>query len=225
MTKQSERTKLLPGNDDLVHVWGNAYAGLLLYKAATVVLALVVLALSFTVVILAQKAKDVKPLPIFIDRRTGISEPVAFELIDAAGDKRHESEVKDFVRNYLEDLYTFNVHTAKNNLEKCNRTSTKQTWVAIREILLRDRRLELVDQENQGLIEINLMVIQSLEPEISIQVTFKKVVITSGGRSESSQVAVMKLHAVRRHEGNAHGLMVVEYRESLNDFYANGSAH
>ncbi len=216
MIKKNRTTRLSPGQDDLIHIWGNAYAGLILYKAATVVLALVVVALAFSMVILAQKARDIKPLPIFIDRNSGIAEPVAFELIDAAGEKRHESEVKDFVRNYLEDLYTFNVHTARNNLGKCNRRATSQAWSAIKEILLRDKRMEQVDQDKQGLIDIKLLVIQALEPELAIQVTFTKVLVGGGGRSESEFVAIMKLHTVRRHEGNAHGLMVVEYRESKN---------
>ncbi len=215
--KNSKGTTLSPGKDDLLHVWGNAYAGLVLYKVATVILALVVVALSFSMVILAQKARDVKPLPIFIDRNTGITEPVAFELIDAAGEKRHESEVKDFVRNYLEDLYTFNVYTAKNNLEKCNRRSTVQAWSVIKEILLRDKRMDMVNQDNQGLVDIKLMIIQSLEPDVSIQVTFKKSVIMSSTRQEEERVAVIKLRTVKRHEGNAHGMMVVEYRESQND--------
>jgi len=188
MSKKSKTTKLSPGKDDLLHVWGNAYAGLLLYKAATVILAGVVIALSISVVILAQKAKDVKPMPIFIDRNTGIAEPVAFELIDAAGEKRHETEV------------------------------TSQAWAAIKETLLRDRRMEMVDQDNQGLVEIKLLVIQSVEPEIAIQITFKKILIMAGSnRQETEHVGIIKLHTVKRHEGNAHGLMVVEYRESKND--------
>jgi hypothetical protein len=218
MSKKTKAAKLSPGTDDLLHVWGNAYAGLLLYKAATVILAIVVITLSFSVVILAQKAKDVKPLPIFIDRNTGIAEPVAFELIDAAGEKRHETEVKDFVRNYLEDLFTFNIHTAKHNLERCDRRTTPQAWAAVKETLLKDRRMEMVDQDNQGLVEIKLLVIQSVEPEIAIQITFKKILIMAGSnRQETEHVAIIKLHTVKRHEGNAHGLMVVEYRESKND--------
>ncbi len=217
MKKKNKEKSLIPGKDDFIHIWGNAYTGLLLYKAVSMVLGVVVIALSCTVTILAQKAKDVKPLPIFIDRNTGIAEPVAFELIDAAGEKRHETEVKDFVRNYLQDLYTFNSYTAKSNLENCSRKTTDAAWAMIKEILLKEKRMDLVDQESQGLIEVNLLIILSLEPEIKIQITFKKVVIMSGSRRETNHVAVMKLHTVKRYEGNAHGLMVVEYRETEKD--------
>ena len=212
----TKKEKITPQRDDLLHVWGNAYAGLILYKAATVILAIVTVALSFCMVILAQKANDVKPLPIFIDRNTGIAEPVSFELIDAAGEKRYEVEVKDFVRNYLEDLYTFNVHTAKNNLEKCNKKTAGPAWSMVKEILLREKRTEMVDQGNQGLVEIKTLIVQSLEPEIAIQVVFKKVELSSSGNESAEFISVIKLQTVKRYEGNAHGLMVVEYRETKN---------
>lgn len=217
MQKRSRKDSLAPGKDDLIHIWGNAYTGMVLYKMVSMALALVVIVLSFAIGILAHRVKEAKPLPIFIDRNSGIAEPVSFELIDAAGEKRHESEVKDFVRNYLQDLYTFNAYTARNNLENCSRKTTDQAWTTIKEVLLKERRMDLVDQDNQGLVEVKLLVILSLEPDIRIQVTFRKVVIVSGSRRESDHVAVIKLHTVKRYEGNAHGLMVVEYRETAND--------
>lgn len=201
--------------DDFIRSTGNMAFVNTFLKFTCLILSFTVLALAGTLVYLGGKVRNQKPLPIFIDRDTGTARPVDFHAIDAAGEKRVESEVLAFVNEYIGNLYTYNKYTVRSNLEKVLAVSSDETLNALRKYWKISARQSRIHSGNQGLARIKTTVIVNALPDLRVQVFFGKSVIGERGdeRNSSRNVAVLRIKPVVRSMTNPHGLYVVEYRE------------
>lgn len=201
--------------DEFIQAWGNSWIVNNYLKIIVIILILAVLSSSYAIVSLTNKVNEVKPLPIFIDRISGSAVPVDFSVIDAEGSKRHKSEVLDFSERYIEDLYTFNSFTVKSNLKSALDKTSEKAIPSLKEILRISNRAKYINN-HQGMVNVKSIVILSGLPDVKVQVFFeKKVLLQNGSEVEITEnIAILRMKTVLRQKGNAHGLYVVEYRES-----------
>ena len=166
---------------------------------------------------LAKEIKTVKPMPIFIDRMDGSARAVPFEMIDAEGEERHQTEIYDFISNFLKNLYTFNKYTIKSNLDASISLCSPEAESSVSELVLNERP-KYMNMDVQGLCEVFSIEILNHLPDLKCRAVInKKVLSTANGStiSEKRYGVVMRIKTVLREQGNAHGLKVVEYWENL----------
>ena len=187
------------------------------YRFIIVVELVIIVLLSFYSFRLTGKISEVKPLPIFIDRDTGTARAVDFDFIDARGESRSDAEVNDFVSGFISDLYTYNRLTVKTNLVNAIFRTSPEAASDIKNTLMVSRRYDHINRGLQGLVSVRSISILEKLPDLKVQVFFRKKRIPLGGESEESSdhSAVLRIKPVVRKKGNAHGLLIVEYRESV----------
>lgn len=187
------------------------------YKFIIIVELIIIILLSFYSFKLTGKINEVKPLPIFINKETGSAKAVDFDFIDAKGETRSNAEINDFVTGFISDLYTYNRLTVKTNLiNSISKTSTEAA-ADIKNTLLISKRYDHINRSMQGLVTIKSISILEKLPDLKIQVFFEKRLISAGGDSGniSDYFAILRIKPVVRKKGNAHGLLIVEYRENV----------
>ena len=202
--------------NEFVHAHGNLAFVNLILKYAVLVLGIAVTCLSVLVILLGNKARDQKPLPIFIDRVSGEAVPVDWAAVDAEGEDRVLAEVEDFVRNTLHDMYTYNKHTVRSNLENVFKVSTPQAGAQIKASLDLAERADAIARNGQGLCKVQSVTVLEGGSSIRVQVILEKEVVNLSGELDGSSrvIALIRLKPIKRQVGNAHGLAVVEYAEN-----------
>lgn len=186
------------------------------FKLLSIFELIIIVVLGIYCYILTSKIDKVKPLPIFINRESGGAKPVDFDFIDASGETRCTAEINDFTTKFIMDLYTFNRLTVKSNLLSALSKTSKEGAVDIKNALLISKRYDRINRNLQGIVLIKgISIIQKL-PDLKVQVFFNKRLMTIGGRVESDRdsIAIIRIKPIVRKKGNAHGLLIVEYRES-----------
>ncbi len=165
---------------------------------------------------LTGKINEVKPLPIFINSETGTAKAVDFNFIDANGESRSDAEINDFVTGFISDLYTYNRLTVKTNLVNAIEKTSREGAADIKSLLLVSRRYDDINRSLQGIVTVKSISILEKLPDLKIQVYFTKRLVSQEGDREVSDdyFAVLRIKPVIRKRGNAHGLLIVEYREN-----------
>ena len=203
--------------DDYIRSIGHSMFMVNLLKGIVVIMALVLIAESFLIVSLLGKVSEVKPLPIFVDREAGTARPVDFEVIDATGAKRDDAEIHDFVRDYVGNIYTFTNHTVETNLRRVLDQSSDEARNAIKNVIYQARRNENLVSGYQGTCKFrSISIIEASSSLIRAQAIFDENIFGVGQDSLRSRrkIATLAMKTIIRQRENAHGLYVVEYRES-----------
>ncbi len=187
------------------------------YKFIIVVELFIIILLSAHSFKLSGKINEVKPLPIFINKETGSAKAVDFDFIDAKGETRSNAEINDFVTGFISDLYTYNRLTVKTNLINAISKTSEEAAADIKNTLIISKRYDYINRNMQGLVKILSISILEKLPDLKIQVFFRKRLISSDGDSggNSDYFAILRIKPVIRKKGNAHGLLIVEYRENI----------
>ena len=202
--------------DDWIRATGNMTFVNTMLKYTVLVLGIVLIFVSSLLITMVKKVNHITPLPIFIDRASGEARCVDYKVIDAQGEKRVPAEINDFVYNFLTDLYTFNKFTIKSNLENALLKTAKDAAGQVKAAIDLPKRADYLSRNVQGICEVNSISIISTTPDIKVQSIFTKKILSPEGDVLSRQkyIAVLRLKPIIRQKGNAHGLIVVEYREN-----------
>jgi len=211
---QAEKTK---PTDDYIRSIGQPLFLVNMLKGIVVILALAVVSLSVMLFTLMGKVSEVKPLPIFVDRDAGTARPVDFSVIDATGNRRSEPEIHDFSRDYIENIYTFTKQTVESNLSRVLDKSSPEAQNQVKNVIFESRRNESLAGGRQGLCDIrSIVVLNDTSTLIRVQVDFiaKEIGNQRDAKREFRKIATVSLKTVLRQRNNAHGLYVVEYRET-----------
>jgi type IV secretory pathway component VirB8 len=211
-----QKKQVKKSTDDYIRSIGQPLFMVNLLKGILIILALVLLAESALLVSLLGKVSEVKPLPIFVDREAGTARAVDFSAIDASGEKRDESEIHDFIRDFISNLYTYTSHTVESNLRRVLDQSSVETRNTIKNIIYDSNRNQNLVSGYQGSCKFSsISIIEATPSLIRAQAIF--IEQTYGSTSEvktNKKIATIALKTVLRQRDNAHGLFVVEYRES-----------
>ena len=215
MKKQTDNQKKGKRND---HIWaiGNSLFMVTMLKGIVLVLCLALIAESIFVVTLLGKVAEVKPLPIFIDREAGTARPVDFSVIDASGAQRVDAEIHDFARDYVTNIYTFTRYTVETNLIRVLNLTADEARNQVKECVIASKRNEALNGGFQGVCDIkSISILDAGQTSIRVQVVFEaKQIGFQTNDTARKAVATIQMKTVLRQKGNAHGLYVVEYRES-----------
>ncbi len=187
------------------------------FKFIIIIQFFIIVIFSFYSFKLTEKINEIKPLPIFINKVTGEAEAVDFNFVDAEGETRCNAEINDFIIHFISDLYTFNRLTVKTNLVNAISKASPEGAVDMKNSLIVSKRYDNIKRNLQGLVSIKSISILKKLPDLSVQVYFNKKVISGNGRIEidSDHFAILRIKPVVRKKGNAHGLIIVEFRENL----------
>ncbi|HUT43092.1 MAG TPA: VirB8/TrbF family protein [Desulfobacterales bacterium] len=180
-------------------------------------MATVIIAESLFLLTLLGKVSEVKPMPIFVDREAGTARVVDFSVIDAEGQKRVDSEIHDFVKDYVSNIYTFTKFTIESNLRRVLDQTSDEAQNMVKNVIYSSKRSESLTGGYQGICDINsISILEASSTIIRVQVVFIRKLISSQNEvsNQSKAVAAITLKVVLRQKNNAHGLYVVEYRES-----------
>ena len=200
------------------HIWaiGNSLFMVTLLKGVVLVLSIALVAESIFVVTLLGKVAEVKPLPIFVDREAGTARPVDFSVIDAEGSKRVDAEINDFARDYVTNIYTFTRYTVETNLRRVLDLTADEARNQVQDSVIRSKRNEALSSGYQGVCDIkSISILDAGQTSTRVQVVFvAKQIGFQAMDSSRKAVATITMKTVLRQRNNAHGLYVVEYRES-----------
>jgi hypothetical protein len=208
--------KFSKGTNDYITAWGNHRLVNDILKMMLVVCLLVICVLAGTTAYLAVKTSEVKPLPVLIDPYNGWAKPQKWEIVDASGDARIPNEIRRFCQDFAETLYTYNKFTVESNLAKVIGLCDPQVAIIIRRYIEETGVPEVVSRGGQGLCRVQTVVIQNNLPDLRVQIYFTKEVHRGEivEVKKTSHVAVMRIKTILRTFDNAHGMQVVEYRET-----------
>jgi hypothetical protein len=203
--------------DDFIRSSGNlAYVNTWLKLIAFVLLLVcVVLGAALLVKIIDGRAEHV--VPIVINQATGDAIAVDYRVIDAAGEERSPFEVRKFCEDFLAEAYTYNRYTVKTKLESIARWTVPEALTQVREALNLSHRAELIGKNAQGLAELTSYLITETKPLLKVQAYFHVKAFSSSDAiiEEANYLAVLVIKAVKRSTRSPHGLIVIEYRQSL----------
>lgn len=203
--------------DDYIRSLGHSLFLVNMLKGVILILATVIIAESLFLLTLLGKVSEVKPMPIFVDREAGTARVVDFSVIDAEGQKRVDSEIHDFVRDYVSNIYTFTKFTIESNLRRVLDQTSDEAQNMVKNVIYSSKRSESLTGGYQGICDINsISILEASSTIIRVQVVFIRKLISSQNElsNQSKAVAAITLKVVLRQKNNAHGLYVVEYRES-----------
>jgi len=202
--------------DDFIRSTGRLAFVNLFLKYALFVVGLVCIGLTVSLVLLSRHVGEVKPLPIFIDRTTGTATPVDFQVLDARGEERLPVELEAFVRDYLNQLYTYNRLTVKSNLDAAFARTAPDARAQVRRCADLPVRADIIGRAGQGICRVTGVSILGARPDLRVQAVFEKTVLSAADETLAQQrcLAMLRLKVIHRTVANAHGLVVAEYNES-----------
>lgn len=203
--------------DDFIRSSGNlAYVNTWLKLVGLVLLVVcLLLGTALLVKILDSRAEHV--VPIVINQATGDATPVDFRVVDAAGEERAPVEIRKFAEDFLRELYTYNRFTVKGNLDSVIKWTTPEALRQVKEAVQLPRRAELITSNAQGLAELRNLLITDTQPLIRVQAYFQAKAMSQRDEviEDNQFVTVMVIKPVKRSQRNPHGLIILEYRQSL----------
>jgi hypothetical protein len=204
------------GGDDQIKAVANLCFVNTVIKYVCLVESILLLGLLGVDLVLMNQVRGARPIPIFINTDTGTARAVDFKAVDASGESRHESEITDFVTNFVQSLYTFNKFTVRTNLEHALALSAPEAGNAVKLYWEQGGRPQYLGAGYQGLSDIRSVLTLATAPDIRVQVFFSKRTLNGEGDvvNETHHMAVLRIRTILRQVQNAHGLCVVEYREN-----------
>ncbi len=203
--------------DDFIRASGNlAYVNTWL-KLIALVLLVVCLLLGTALTLKIVDGRKEHVVPIVINGETGDAVPVDYRVVDAAGEERSPVEVRKFCQDFLAEAYTYNRFTVKNNIESIALWSAPEALTQVREALNLPHRAELIARNAQGLIEVRNILITESKPLLSVQAYFHVKAVSPADEviEKGDFLAVFAIKPVRRSVRSPHGLIVIEYRQSI----------
>ncbi|HNX97814.1 MAG TPA: VirB8/TrbF family protein, partial [Candidatus Aminicenantes bacterium] len=146
----------------------------------------------------------------------GTARPVDFSVIDAEGSKRVDAEINDFARDYVTNIYTFTRYTVETNLRRVLDLTADEARNQVQDCVIRSKRNEALSSGYQGVCDIkSISILDAGQTSTRVQVVFvAKQIGFQAMDSSRKAVATITMKTVLRQRNNAHGLYVVEYRES-----------
>jgi type IV secretory pathway component VirB8 len=180
---------------------------------------LVILVQTAAIVLQSKRLTDIKPLVVYVDRDTGITEVREFDVVDARNEKRNENETWIFVNEYLKNLYDYTHFSQLRNLENAYVLCNKSVKQKVKEYFIRDGRPGRVKSEVLGMCEVESVFIMDTLPDLRVRVVFEKKVIRPGGSLIMNKKieAILRVKTVVRDRNNNHGLYITDYRETIID--------
>jgi hypothetical protein len=208
--------KFTKGANDYITAWGNHRLVNDVLKMMLLMCLVVICVLAGTTAYLAVKTSEVKPLPVLIDPYNGWAKPQKWEIVDAAGDARTANEIRRYCQDFIETLYTYNKFTVESNLSKVITVCDQQVRPIIKQYVEKTKVPEVVSRGGQGLCHVQTVLIQNNLPDLRVQVYFQKEIHRGEvvDVQKTTHVAVMRIKTILRTFDNAHGLLIVEYREN-----------
>ena len=202
--------------DDFIRSTGNMAFVNTFLKYALLVLGLVALSEGVALILISREAGKVRTIPIFVDRGTGDAKAVDFSVVDAQGEQRVPAELQAYTDNLVNFAYTFNRFTVKSNLEKILGLCTQEAAGQLKNAMRMAERADAVTKGRQGLVEIVSYTCHETQPNIRVQVIFRKKEINGTDETvvEQACLAFIKMKPVPRTVENPHGLVVIEYNET-----------
>jgi type IV secretory pathway component VirB8 len=184
-------------------------------KYILLVLTIVIVSLSGIVVYLVAKQRETKIQTIFVNTQTGAATQVNQETIDATGQKRHDSEIYAFVKEFLGNLYTFNRYTIKSNLENAFLVVATEAGGSVKMYWQLANKSDYLNSGYQGLCTVGNIIVLNTLPDLKVQVFFNRKVLNEGGQVvvDTEHVCIFRIKLVPRGNGNPHGFFITEYRE------------
>ncbi len=163
------------------------------------------------------EGKTERVVPIVINQATGDTIAVDYSVVDATGEQRSPVEVRKFCEDFLQELFTFNRFTVKRNLESIIKWTTAESLAQAKEALNLAHRSELLTKNAQGLSELRNLLITETQPVIKVQAYFQTKAISPAGEliEQGQFLGVLLIKPVKRSQRNPHGLIVIEYRQSV----------
>jgi hypothetical protein len=207
--------KMTKDADNFILAWGNTLIITNYLKIMVVILFVLLIFESFVIIKLASQVVEEKPLPIFIDRIAGDAKPVDYTAIDARGEKRHDAEVAKFCKNFIGDLYTYNKYTVVSNLKSVKKVCTDGVYRIINDLLIEHKRYDKVNEGIQGIVDVKSVVILKSLPDLKVQVFFVVKEKATINKPDVSHIAIFRIKTIIRNRKNAHGLYVIEYRDTV----------
>ena len=202
--------------DDFIRSSGNlAYVNTWL-KLIALVLLLVSLLLGAALLVKIVDGRTEHVVPIVINQAMGDAIPVDYRVVDAAGEERSPVEVRRFCEDFLTEAFTYNRYTVKTNLESIARWTAPEALTQVREALNLPRRAELIARNAQGLAELTSFLIT--ENDILSQRGQEEAAQSFGDVARDLSMQTTGANAV-----DAHGLIVIEYRQSSFEKKSEGS--
>ncbi len=203
--------------DDFIRASGNlAYVNTWL-KLIALVLLLVSLMLGAALMVKIVDSRAEHVVPIVINQATGDAIPVDYRVVDAAGEERSPVEVRKFCEDFLADAYTYNRFTVKTNLESLARWTAPEALTRVREAMNLPHRGELIARNAQSLAEVRNILITETKPLLSVQAYFHVKALSPADEviEEGDFLAVLVIKPVKRSTRSPHGMIIIEYRQSI----------
>jgi len=156
-------------------------------------------------------------VPIVINNSTGDAVPVDYAVVDAAGEQRSPVEVRKFSQDLLEDLYTYNRFTVRTKLESLIQWTTPEALIQVKDAINLAHRSEIIARNAQGVFELSNFLITESQPLLKVQMHFRAKALAQTGEvlEEGQFLAVLVIRPVKRSRRNPHGLIVIEYHQSV----------
>ncbi len=203
--------------DDFIRSSGNLAFVNTWLKLIALVLFLTSLLLGGALLVKIVEGRTERIVPIVINQATGDAVPVDYSVVDAAGEQRSPVEVRKFCEDFLRELFTYNRFTVKTNLESIVKWATPEALVQVREAINLGHRSELIGRNVQGLAEVRSFLITETQPLLKVQAYFqaKAVSQTNEVLEDGQFLAVLLIRPIKRSLRNPHGLILIEYRQSI----------
>jgi len=203
--------------DDFIRSSGNLAFVNTWLKLIVLLLFVVSMVLGVALLIKMIDSRTEHVVPIVINQVTGDAIPVDYSVIDAAGEERAPVEIRKFAEDFLQELYTYNRFTVKTKLESVVKWATREALVQVKQAINLAHRSELIGRNAQGIAEVRNFLITETRPLVKVQIYFlAKAVSPSNELIEEGQyLAVLHIRPVKRSQRNPHGLILIEYRQSI----------
>jgi hypothetical protein len=203
--------------DDFIRSSGNLAFVNTWLKLIVLVLFLTSLVLGGALLVKIVEGRTERVVPIVINQATGDAIPVDYSVVDAAGEHRSPVEVRKFCEDFIRDLFTYNRFTVKTNLESIVKWATPEALIQIKEAINLAHRSELIGRNAQGLVEVRNFLITETQPLLKVQLYFEAKALSQTNEilDDGQFLAVLLIKPVKRSQRNPHGLILIEYRQSI----------
>jgi hypothetical protein len=203
--------------DDFIRSSGNLAFVKTWLKLIVLVLFLTSLLLGGALLLKIVESRTERVVPIVINQATGDAIPVDYSVVDAAGEQRSPVEVRKFCEDFIRDLFTYNRFTVKTNLESIVKWATPEALIQIKEAINLAHRSELIGRNAQGLVEVRNFLITETQPLLKVQLYFEAKALSQTNEilDDGQFLAVLLVKPVKRSQRNPHGLILIEYRQSI----------
>jgi hypothetical protein len=203
--------------DDYIRSSGNLAFVNTWLKVIAFTLVLVCLGLTGALISRMIDSRNEHVVPIVINQATGDAIPVDYSVVDSAGEERAPVEVRKFCEDFLSELFTYNRFTIRSNLDSVVKWTTPEALAQVKEAINLPQRADWISRNAQGVFELTNFLITETRPVLKVQAYVSAKALSPTGEVLSSGrfLSVLLIKPVRRSQRNPHGLIILEYRQSI----------